>query len=66
MFGGDILVAPIVYKDAYERAVYLPTGVKWTDANSGEVYDGGQEITVSAPIDVIPIFLREGSRVSLM
>jgi alpha-D-xyloside xylohydrolase len=60
MFGSDILVAPIVYPDAYERAVYLPKGAQWSDAHSGEVFEGGQEITVSAPLEIIPVFLRDG------
>jgi alpha-D-xyloside xylohydrolase len=40
--------------------VYLPKGASWTDAATGQVYAGGQSITVDAPIERMPIFLRNG------
>ena len=60
MFGGDILVAPVVTEDAYSRDVYLPEGAKWTNMRDGAVCDGGRSISVEAPPDVIPVFLRDG------
>ena len=42
------------------RSVYLPEGASWTDARTGAVYDGGQYIQVSAPLEAIPLFLRDG------
>ncbi len=60
MFGPDLLVAPILEAKVSERAVYLPAGERWRDTNSGTVYEGGQTVTVAAPIDVIPVFCREG------
>jgi alpha-D-xyloside xylohydrolase len=59
MYGSDILVAPIVYEDMYEREVYLPSGSNWTNAHDGTIYEGGQTICVLAPLDVIPVFLRD-------
>ncbi len=61
MFGSEILVAPILYEDCYEREVYLPRGYKWTDVWTKECYEGGQTICVAAPLNQIPIFLRENS-----
>ena len=58
MFGSDLLVAPIVYKDAEERVVYLPAGESWTELHTGKVYPGGQTIQVNAPLEVIPVFAR--------
>ena len=59
-FGSDILVAPVCQEEAYERAVYLPAGASWTYVPTGEVFEGGQTVTVDAPLDVIPLFLRDG------
>lgn len=58
MFGPEILVAPVLFEGASERHVYLPAGMKWTNAWTGEVLDGGQSITASAPLEQIPVYLR--------
>ena len=60
LFGGDILVAPVLYENAAQRSVYLPNGAQWTDFWTNEVHAGGQWVTVQAPIDQIPLFLRDG------
>ena len=62
MFGGDILVAPVCYEKARSRSVYLPEGATWTFASDGSVYDGGVTVEVDAPIESIPIFLRNGKQ----
>lgn len=61
MFGPDVLVAPVMEEDSCERGVYLPVGAEWTDMHSGRVYPGGMRITAAAPLDVIPVFLRNGA-----
>lgn len=33
-----------------------------TDAWTGETYEGGATVTVDAPLDRIPLFLRDGAR----
>lgn len=58
MYGSDVLVAPIVYKDQQERYVYLPKDFTWTNIHDGIKYEGGQTILVQAPLDVIPAFLK--------
>ncbi|MCL2809475.1 MAG: glycoside hydrolase family 31 protein [Treponema sp.] len=63
MFGSDLLVAPIVELKARERNVYLPEGANWTCCNTGTEYKGGQTITAAAPIDVIPLFAKDGAAV---
>lgn len=60
MFGPDILVAPILMQGQRERLVYLPSGANWENAYTHEVYAGGMTVTCAAPIDVIPIFLKDG------
>ena len=65
MFGSDILVAPIMEKQTFSRAVYLPAGPKWTEASTGKTYDGGQIVEADAPIDIIPVFIIEGKEYSI-
>ena len=62
MFGSDVLVAPVCYEKARSRKVYLPEGAKWTFASDGKIYEGGTTVEVDAPIESIPIFLREGKQ----
>jgi alpha-D-xyloside xylohydrolase len=62
MFGTDILVAPICHKGAMSRTVYLPQGARWTHAGTGEVLEGGRSYEIDAPIDTLPIFLRDGKQ----
>lgn len=60
MYGSDILVAPICYEKKTSRSVYLPKGASWTHAGTGAVYEGGKTYEIEAPIDTLPVFLREG------
>ncbi len=62
LFGPDLLVAPVLEAGARERAVYLPAGARWTDAWTGAEYPGGAQVVVPAPLDRIPLFLRDGAR----
>ncbi len=66
MFGSDILVAPILYENTYERDVYLPRGAGWTLIYDGTKYEGGQIVHQTAGIDRIPVFLRDGSQKELV
>ncbi|QHQ59594.1 family 31 glucosidase [Anaerocolumna sedimenticola] len=59
MFGPDLIVAPVMEEGVTKRCVYLPAGVKWTDANTKKVYEGGQTVVVPAPLDIIPVMIRE-------
>ncbi|MDR0948371.1 MAG: glycoside hydrolase family 31 protein [Lachnospiraceae bacterium] len=60
MYGSDLLVAPVVYENEMHKELYLPKGAQWTALHTGEVYEGGQMIRIDAPIDVIPVFARNG------
>ena len=60
MFGPDMLVAPVMEPGVTQRRIYLPAGETWKDAYTGQAYEGGQTVTVPAPIDVIPGMLRGG------
>ena len=73
MFGESIMVCPVLdamYYDANgesliaaekQRSVYLPAGCDWFDFYTGEKYEGGKTITVSAPLETIPLFVKDGS-----
>jgi alpha-glucosidase len=60
MIGDDLLVAPIVKPDLTHRRVYLPAGT-WYDYWTNKKYTGGTMISVDAPLDVVPMFVRGGA-----
>ena len=48
---------------ARSREVYLPKG-RWEDFwDRSRVYTGPTTITVDAPLDLIPVFVRAGAKV---
>ena len=72
MFGGNMMVCPVTspmyYGATHEEAaaagvrkVYFPAGCNWYDFYTGEKYEGGTECEVSAKLDEIPLFVKEGS-----
>ena len=61
MVGKDILVAPVVAQGVHKRMVYLPKGDTWFDYWTGEEIEGGQYIIKTTPLDVCPIYIREGA-----
>ncbi len=56
LLGEDILVAPVVEKGQVARKVILPEG-KWLFLGKTE-YEGAGEVTVDAPLSVLPYFVR--------
>ncbi|MCL2833474.1 MAG: glycoside hydrolase family 31 protein [Treponema sp.] len=62
MFGPNYLVAPVLYPNQRDREIYLPAGANWTCVWTGKTYGGNSRITVPAPLDVIPVFSRDGAR----
>jgi alpha-D-xyloside xylohydrolase len=59
MFGPKYLVAPVSCEGDRERRLYLPGESIWTNAWTGETFEGGRWITTSAPLDCIPVFTRD-------
>lgn len=62
MYGPDILVAPICHEHETQREVYLPQGATWTEAHTGNVYEGGKSYLIDAALDTVPVFLRDGKQ----
>ena len=60
MFGSDVLVIPVTDKDCRKMNVYLSCGKTWTNAWTNESFEGGQWISVDAPIEQIPLFTTNG------
>ena len=61
LFGSEILVAPVTVAHAADRKVYLPAG-RWLDYNDKRtVYPGQTTVTVPAPLQELPLFVREGA-----
>ncbi len=66
MFGPDVLVAPVLEPGARARTVYLPGEDLWTEARTGHVMRGGRRIEVEAPLDSVPVFLRNGADLPIL
>ena len=60
LFGPSLMVCPVT-DPCCERDVYLPAGIGWYDFWTGDFFEGGQVITVQAPLEILPLFVREGS-----
>ena len=65
MFGPDILVAPILNQGQVKRTVYLPGQAKWLDPYTDTEYEGAQTIEVDAPLERIPVFLKNGANIPI-
>jgi alpha-D-xyloside xylohydrolase len=65
IFGDSLLVNPVTERHATTRKVVLPVGDEWVDFWTGQNQRGGQTITADAPIDQMPIFVKEGSIVPM-
>lgn len=61
LWGDNVLVAPVMKQGAKSRKVVFPAGewVSWW--NPRRRYAGGSSANVSAPLDVLPLFVRSGS-----
>lgn len=61
MFGPDLMVAPVMAQGQRQREVYLPAGTDWSNVWTGEVIEGGSRVMADAPIEQIPLFIRQGA-----
>ncbi len=61
MLGPALMVCPVYKYKARSRNVYLPALSGWYDFYSGKYYEGGRNVIAEAPLERIPLFVREGS-----
>nr|WP_261808108.1 CBM35 domain-containing protein [Paenibacillus sp. N3.4] len=60
MFGGNLLVAPVMNQGETNKSLYLPQG-DWIDFWYGAQRPGGRTISYSAGVDDLPVFVKSGS-----
>ncbi|CAF1394494.1 unnamed protein product [Rotaria sordida] len=61
LWGSHLLIAPVVYEGHLTKNVYLPSSERWFNYYTGEEIITLGEITVQAPRDYLPLYLRGGS-----
>jgi len=60
IFGNQILVCPVQEPNAQGRRMYISRG-KWFNFWDDTVVEGGKEIWVDAPLNKMPLFIKEGA-----
>ena len=61
LLGPDLLVAPVTAPAVVTRPVYLPAGVAWLERATGLRHPGGAWVEAVAPLEMIPLFVRDGA-----
>lgn len=65
LFGDAFLVAPVTEHKARTRSVYLPGNGLWYDFATAQAYRGGGRVSVAAPYERMPLFVRAGAIVPM-
>ncbi|MFD1775051.1 glycoside hydrolase family 31 protein [Paenibacillus rhizophilus] len=63
LLGDQLLAAPVYRPDTFHRVVYLPEG-NWFDYRTGEKLEGGRHVMAHAPLDTLPLYVKEGAIIS--
>lgn len=64
LWGDEFLVSPVVQQGATSKTLYLPAG-SWIDYWTDSLFQGGRSVTVAAPLDRLPLFVKSGSIVPM-
>jgi alpha-glucosidase (family GH31 glycosyl hydrolase) len=59
IFGADLLVAPVITEDNV-KDIFFPNG-QWTSLWTGETVTGPTNLTITVPLDSIPVYLKPGA-----
>ncbi|MGE5430536.1 MAG: TIM-barrel domain-containing protein, partial [Syntrophomonadaceae bacterium] len=65
LWGNSMLVSPVTQAGQTSKQVYLPEGV-WIDFFDNKIYNGSQTVTVPAPLDKMPVFVKSGSIIPML
>ncbi len=73
LWGDAFLVSPVVQSGQTTKSVYLPklkmapgaTG-EWIDFWTDKIFTGGQTVSVDAPLEKLPLFVKAGSIIPMM
>lgn len=65
LYGENLLIAPVIEEGARSRKVYFPGDKRWIDIKNYEVFEGGTEKEIAAPLEEIPVFMKENSALLL-
>jgi alpha-glucosidase (family GH31 glycosyl hydrolase) len=60
LWGGSMLVAPVLERGATHRTTYLPNGV-WWDYWTNTRVDGGKEVTREVDLETMPLYVKAGA-----
>lgn len=58
-WGKDLIVAPVLHENTTSRMVSFPEGL-WAGYDSGKIFEGNTALSIDAPQNKLPLFIREG------
>lgn len=64
MFGDNLMIAPIINEGEIERNIYFPEGA-WINFFTGKMEKGPKNISVSASLEEIPVYIKANSIIPL-
>lgn len=65
MLGDNLLVAPVIVQGAVKKTIPFPPG-RWINFFDGTALEGGQAHEVDAPLETLPLFVKEGGIVPML
>jgi alpha-glucosidase (family GH31 glycosyl hydrolase) len=66
LFGGNLLIAPVVEAEIESMPVYLPGNGQWYSFWDEQKYEGGQWHNIPITLETIPVFVKEGSFIPMV